>query len=140
MWCGVVWCDVLLLAVWCGYTILQAVLVRFLRFVRFGEHPYPNLYLCQFRVGQGRLICRTVTWRDCAQLNLSPGQGYAKFTVVRLWLGLKNLNLPSYSRFGLMSRKSAQPSSLLNIMKNIQPATCSKTQIHTQIHMSLFYQ
>ena len=24
----------------CGYAILQAVLVRFLQFVQFGEHPY----------------------------------------------------------------------------------------------------
>ena len=38
--CGVVRCDALLLAVQCGYAILQAVLVQFLRFVRFGEHPY----------------------------------------------------------------------------------------------------
>ena len=34
--CGVVRCDTILLAVRCGYAILQAVLVRFLR---FGEHP-----------------------------------------------------------------------------------------------------
>ena len=38
--CGVVRCGVLLLAVRCGYAILQAVLVRFLGFVRFDEHPY----------------------------------------------------------------------------------------------------
>ena len=31
MWCGAVRCD---------YAILRTVLVRFLRFVRFGEHPY----------------------------------------------------------------------------------------------------
>ena len=40
--CGVVQCGALLLAVRCGYAILRAVLVRFLRFVRFmwfGEHP-----------------------------------------------------------------------------------------------------
>ena len=35
--CGVVRCDTILLAVRCGYAILQAVLVRFLR---FDEHPY----------------------------------------------------------------------------------------------------
>ena len=34
--CGVVRCDAILLAVQCGYAILRAVLVRFLR---FGEHP-----------------------------------------------------------------------------------------------------
>ena len=37
-----VWCGALLLAVRCGYAILQAVLVRFLwfvQFMRFGEHP-----------------------------------------------------------------------------------------------------
>ena len=33
---GVVRCGALLLAVRCGYAILRAVLVRFLR---FGEHP-----------------------------------------------------------------------------------------------------
>ena len=38
--CGVVRYGTLLLAVQCGYAILRAVLVRFLRFVRFGEHPY----------------------------------------------------------------------------------------------------
>ena len=51
MWCGfcgfhiikpqtalhyVVQCGTLLLTVWCGYAILQVVLVQF---VRFGEHP-----------------------------------------------------------------------------------------------------
>ena len=30
-------CGALLLAVQCGYVILQAVLVRF---IQFGEHPY----------------------------------------------------------------------------------------------------
>ena len=54
MWCGlcgfliikpqtalyhVVRCSALLLAVWCNDAILQAILVRFLRFLRFGEHP-----------------------------------------------------------------------------------------------------
>ena len=38
--CGAVRCGVLLLAVWYGYAILWAVLVQFLRFVRFDEHPY----------------------------------------------------------------------------------------------------
>ena len=41
--CGVVQCGAILLAVQCGYTILRAVLVWFLKFVRFmqfGEHPY----------------------------------------------------------------------------------------------------
>ena len=38
--CGVVWCGALLLAVRCGYAILQVILIRFLRFVRFDEHPY----------------------------------------------------------------------------------------------------
>ena len=38
--CGVVRCGARLLAVRCGYAILRTVLVRFLRFVRFGEHPY----------------------------------------------------------------------------------------------------
>ena len=41
--CGVVRCGALLLAAWCGYAILRAVLVQFLwfvRFMRFGEHPY----------------------------------------------------------------------------------------------------
>ena len=26
-----------------GYVILQAIFVRFLRFLRFGEHPYSTL-------------------------------------------------------------------------------------------------
>ena len=37
-----VWCGALLLVVRCGYAILRAVLVWFLRFVwfmRFGKHP-----------------------------------------------------------------------------------------------------
>ena len=34
--CSVVRCGAILLAVRCGYAILRAVLVRFLR---FGEHP-----------------------------------------------------------------------------------------------------
>ena len=38
--CGMVRCGAVLLTVQCGYAILQAVLVRFLRFVRFSEHPY----------------------------------------------------------------------------------------------------
>ena len=33
-------CSALVLVVRCGYAILRAVLVRFLWFVRFGEHPY----------------------------------------------------------------------------------------------------
>ena len=37
--CGVVQCGALLLVVRCGYAILRAILVRFLRFVRFAEHP-----------------------------------------------------------------------------------------------------
>ena len=37
--CGVVRCGALLLAVQCGYAILRAVLVRFVRFMWFGEHP-----------------------------------------------------------------------------------------------------
>ena len=37
--CGVVRYGALLLAVRCGYAILWAVLVQFLRFMRFGEHP-----------------------------------------------------------------------------------------------------
>ena len=37
--CGVVRCGALLLAVRCDYAILRMVLVRFLRFVQFGEHP-----------------------------------------------------------------------------------------------------
>ena len=40
--CGMVRCGALLLAVRYSYTILWAVLVRFLqfvRFMRFGEHP-----------------------------------------------------------------------------------------------------
>ena len=36
----VVWCGALLFAVQCGYAILGAVLVWFMWFVRFGEHPY----------------------------------------------------------------------------------------------------
>ena len=36
---GVVRCGALLLAVRCGYAILQAVLVWFVRFMWFGEHP-----------------------------------------------------------------------------------------------------
>ena len=35
--CGLVRCGALLLAVLYGYAILQAVLMRFMR---FGEHPY----------------------------------------------------------------------------------------------------
>ena len=41
--CGVVQCGAILLAVRCGYAILWTVLVwflRFVRFMRFGEHPY----------------------------------------------------------------------------------------------------
>ena len=41
--CGVVRCDALLLVVRYGYTILRAVLVRFLRFMQFGEHPYISI-------------------------------------------------------------------------------------------------
>ena len=56
--CSVVQCGALLLAVRCGYAILWAILVRFLWFVWFGEHPYlaqfksldPNLLLLQFVV------------------------------------------------------------------------------------------
>ena len=40
--CGVVRCGALLLAVRCGYAVLWVILVWFLRFVQFGEHPYPN--------------------------------------------------------------------------------------------------
>ena len=36
-------CGALLLAVQYGYAILRMVLVRFLRFMQFGEHPYPYL-------------------------------------------------------------------------------------------------
>ena len=38
--CSVVQCGVLLVVVQCDYAILLAVLVRFLRFVWFDEHPY----------------------------------------------------------------------------------------------------
>ena len=41
--CGLVQCSARLLAVRCSYVILRAVLMQFLRFVRFmrfGEHPY----------------------------------------------------------------------------------------------------
>ena len=41
--CGVVRCGALLLAIQCGYAILQAILMRFMRFMRFGEHPYSRL-------------------------------------------------------------------------------------------------
>ena len=44
MQCGAVWCNITCGAVRCGYALLQAVLVWFLQFVRFmwfGEHPYP---------------------------------------------------------------------------------------------------
>ena len=44
--CDVVQCSALLLAMRCGYAILRAVLVRFLRFVqflRFGEHLYQQV-------------------------------------------------------------------------------------------------
>ena len=37
--CGVMRCGALLLAVQCGYAILGSVLVRFVRFMWFGEHP-----------------------------------------------------------------------------------------------------
>ena len=37
--CGVVRCGALLLAVQFGYAILRVVLVRFVRFMWFGEHP-----------------------------------------------------------------------------------------------------
>ena len=49
--CGVVQCDAILLAVRCGYIILRAVLVRFLRFVwfmQFGEHPYLTQQISQY--------------------------------------------------------------------------------------------
>ena len=38
--CGVVWYGAILLALWCNYTILRVILMRFLRFVRFSEHSY----------------------------------------------------------------------------------------------------
>ena len=44
--CDVVRCDALLLAVRCGYTILQAILVQllwFVQFMRFGKHLYSLL-------------------------------------------------------------------------------------------------
>ena len=44
--CGVMQCNAILIAVWFGYAILRAVLVwflRFVRFMRFGEHPYVTL-------------------------------------------------------------------------------------------------
>ena len=41
-------CDALLLAMRYGYAILQAVLVWFLRFMRFGEHPYARGYTLVF--------------------------------------------------------------------------------------------
>ena len=44
--CDVVQCSALLLAMRCGYAILRAVLVRFLRFVQFlqfGEHLYQQV-------------------------------------------------------------------------------------------------
>ena len=37
--CGAVRCTITCGAVRCGYTILRAVLVRLVRFIRFGEHP-----------------------------------------------------------------------------------------------------
>ena len=43
--CGVVQCGALLLAVRYGYAILRAVLVRFLRFMQFVEHPYPRAHV-----------------------------------------------------------------------------------------------
>ena len=43
--CGVVRCNALLLVVRYGYTILRAILVRFLRFMQFGEHPISLLFI-----------------------------------------------------------------------------------------------
>ena len=46
MRCSAVQCSTLLLAMRCGYAILRAALVRFLRFVqflRFGEHLYQQV-------------------------------------------------------------------------------------------------
>ena len=40
---GVMQCSALLLAVRCGYAILQAILVRFLWFMRFDKHLYSLL-------------------------------------------------------------------------------------------------
>ena len=36
-------CTITCCEVRCGYAFLQAVLVRFLRYVRFGEHPYVHM-------------------------------------------------------------------------------------------------
>ena len=49
--CDLVRYGALLLKVWCSYVILRAVLVRFLRFVwfmRFGEHPYLTQQISQY--------------------------------------------------------------------------------------------
>ena len=41
--CRAVRCTITYCAVQCGYAILRVVLVRFLQFVRFGEHPYVHM-------------------------------------------------------------------------------------------------
>ena len=42
--CDAVRCGALLLAVRCGYAILRVVLVWFLWFMQFVEHPYPRAH------------------------------------------------------------------------------------------------
>ena len=41
----VVWCSTMHCYLRCDYAILRAVLVRFVWFMRFGEHPYFYAYL-----------------------------------------------------------------------------------------------
>ena len=45
--CGVVRCGALLLAVRCGYAILRVVLLWFVWFMRFDEHPYKYISIPQ---------------------------------------------------------------------------------------------
>ena len=75
MWCGLcdfliikpqtalhhaVWCDTVHYYLRCGYAILRAVLVRFVQFMRFSEHPYyqQNFIVCGLEAqSQGFLNC-----------------------------------------------------------------------------------
>ena len=73
MWCGL--CGFYIIkpqttlhhAVRCGYVILRAVLVQFLQFMQFGEHPYIQL-----------LLLDRFTWHD----DLTWVRTYLSYAVV----------------------------------------------------------
>ena len=43
-------CDAQLLAVWCSYTILLAILMQFLWFMQFVEHIYSQITLKWYQI------------------------------------------------------------------------------------------